>query len=302
MSGGESGGEMLWKPMTMDEFAAFQQADGMKVVKVDDAWWAEIRPFFFRPLLPLTVIDPMCQSYPVKARLGGVLHAALPGSPANSQMHFFVYDDLDNYSLETLSKKRRKLAVQGMDTFVLKEFSDLDAFVTAAYPVYLCFFRRTKYRYRSDRVEKEGFVKWATVLFEHPKIVKVGAFHGDQLCAVEISYQVEDVIIGDTLFSNEFGKRQNVTDFVLHRLREAAVGSGARYFYLGLPTGVASLDQSKLIRGCKVLTRPAYLRINPVALSLAKLLMKPSYRKLQEIITPQLPQLMYGRPDTISHG
>jgi hypothetical protein len=79
---------MQWERMTIDEFASCQQADGMKVVKIDGVWWAEIRPFFFRPLLPLAEIVPWSKRYPLKAFIGGCLHAAPPGASANANMNF----------------------------------------------------------------------------------------------------------------------------------------------------------------------------------------------------------------------
>jgi hypothetical protein len=288
---------MLWDTMNIDEFAAFQRTDGNNVVKSGDVWWVEIRPFFFRPLFPFTEIDPSSHNYPLKSLLGGVLHLAPSSRRANSRMHFFIYDDLQSYSLDALSNKRKKITMQGVDKFTLKEFKDVDQFVAVAYEVYLSFFSRTQYWYRSERTEKKFFEKWAATLFAQPKVVKVGAFCGDQLCGVEVSYRVGDVIVGDTLFSNELGKRLNVTDFILHRLREAAAKTDASYFYLGLPSGVHSLDESKLIRGCKVMTRPALLKVNPVALSVAKVLMKSSYQKLLDITAPALPTLCY-RPDS----
>jgi hypothetical protein len=288
---------MFWETMTIDEFAAFQRTDGNKVVKSGDVWWVEIRPFFFRPLFPFTVIEASPRSYPLKSLLGGVLHLSPSGRSANTRMHFFIYDELQAYSLDALSNKRKKITLQAVEKLTLKEFENVEQFVAAAHDVYLSFFSRTQYWYRSERTERNMFEKWAATLFAQPKVVKVGAFHGDQLCGVEISYRVGDVIVGDTLFSNELGKRLNVTDFILHRLRESAAKTDASYFYLGLPSGVQSLDESKLIRGCKVLTQPALLKVNPVALSVAKVLMKSSYQKLLDITAPALPTLCY-RPDS----
>jgi hypothetical protein len=38
---------MHFEPMSVDEFAKYKREEGMKVVKVDGIWWAEVRPFFF---------------------------------------------------------------------------------------------------------------------------------------------------------------------------------------------------------------------------------------------------------------
>ena len=90
--------------MTIDEFAMFQQANGMNVVKIDDIWWAEVRPFFFRPLLPFTEIYPNSERYPLKSLIGGFQHVVPPGIKTNSHMNFLVFDNLQDYSLNMLSK------------------------------------------------------------------------------------------------------------------------------------------------------------------------------------------------------
>jgi hypothetical protein len=279
----------MWDRMTVDEFAMSQQAEGLKVLKIDGIWWVEIRPFFFRPLFPFAEIKPWSKRYPLKAFAGGFLHLVPAGEPANSNMNFFVYDNLKNYSLDSVSNKRRRIIMQGIRNFVAKRITDPDEFIDTAYAVYITYYNRTKYSYKDERADKGAFSEWAKNLFNNQKILKIGAYHNDKLSAIEISYYVEDVIIGDTLFTDDVSLNMKVTDFILHTLREAAVYTNARYFFVGLPTGVSSLDQSKLIRGCKLLKMPAYYKINPVALSVARVFMKPSYQKLLEITAPPSP-------------
>jgi hypothetical protein len=279
---------MFWDPMTIDEFARSRQADGMKVVRIDNIWWTEVRPFFFRPLFPFSEIYPSPQKYPLEARIGGVLHLVPSGVPANSTMNFFVYDNLQNYSLNSVSHRRRRIINQGIKYFTAKRITDLTEFIDTAHEVYISFHNRTRYSYKNNRVDKRVFTEWAHKLFDQKKIVKLGAYHSGKLSAIELSYRVGNIIFGDTLFANNIGLNKKVTDFVLHTLREEAGKSDARYFFVGLPTGVRSLDSSKLNRGCKIINMPAYYHINPLALSIAKIFMKSSYQKLQDIIAPNL--------------
>jgi hypothetical protein len=276
---------MYWDRMTMDEFAICQQGEGLKVVQLDGIWWVEIRPFFFRPLFPFTPIDPQSKRYPIKALIGGFLHVVPDGVTANSSMNFFVFDDLKNYSLSALNSKHRHTTRTGMENFTAKPLTNQDEFIDSAYEVYISFQRRTNYSYKDDRVNRQAFTKWAEHLYRNPKVQKTGAYHKDKLSAIEISYFIEDVIIGDTFFANNASLKMNVTDFIYHTVREAAAQTDARYFFVGLPTGVKSLDQSKLWRGCKILRMPACYKINPVSLSVAKVFMKSSYQKLLEIVS-----------------
>lgn len=272
--------------MTIDEFAICMRAQGQKLVHLDGTWWLEPRPFFFRPLFPFTEIVPQSQRYPFKASIGGLLHVVPAGSAANSTMNFFVYDNVESYSLSSLRAKTRRSIKTGMRFFTVKPIADKLEFVEEGHRVYLSFQTRTKYSYKSERVKKNVFAQWGELLFSNPKIRKWGAYHDGKLCAVQISYLVEDVVIGDSYFADDQSLDLKVTELLLHTLRESAVGTKARYIFMGFPSGVSSLDESKERRGCKLLTLPAYYKMNPACLSPIKMFMKPSYAKLMKITAP----------------
>jgi hypothetical protein len=277
---------MHWEKMTVEEFATYRREEGMKLVKSDSIWWAEVRPCFFRPLFPFREITPGSKRYPVKSILGGILHLVPPAVPTESCINFHVYDDLKNYSLDMLNGKRRKVTRDSLSRFTIKPITDPDEFIEKGYEVYKIFFERTNYWYHNDRIDKDKFRIWAGKLYHHSKINKTGMYLSGKLCAVATSYRIEDVICGDYLFSDNEGLRANVVDFLMHILRESAACTDAKYFFSGLPTGVDSLDSSKTKKGCKLLRLPAYCKINPLALSVAKVLMKDSYRKLLKVIDP----------------
>lgn len=271
---------MKWERLTIDEFAEYSKASGMKVEKIDGLWWVEARPFFFRPLFPFTEVDPGRNRYPAGAFIGGFLHAVPSGSVANSQLNLMVYDDLDAYSFDILGEKQRWLTKKGLKNFEARRVTDIIEFVTEAYDVYVSFYKRTKHKYKNERLVRSHFHSWAKVLFDNPKVLIIGVYRKGKLCAIDISLLIEDVIYDDIFFSDSESQPLKVTDFILHVKRELAALSGGRYIFRGLPTGKASLDESKIIRGCKLLQIPAYCRINPVALLAVKMFMKDSYNKL----------------------
>jgi len=271
---------MKWEPMSIDEFAEHQRASGMKVRKLGGVWWAEVRPFFFRPVFPFTALDPEAVRYPYSSWIGGVLHAVGPGVVPNSRMNLFVYDDLKNYSLSVLGDKHRNITRKGIKNFTARRITDSAEFIRDAYEVYLSFYERTRYRYKSERLIKSNFVSWAQALFSSSKVFVLGAYRNNRLAAVDISYHVENIIYDDVFFSDSESLSFKVTDFMLHTLREYAAASGAQYLYRGLPTGKPSLDASKLTRGVRVLELPACCRLNPFALFAVRLIMKESYNKL----------------------
>lgn len=274
---------MTWEPMTIDEYAEFQKKTGAKVVRIDGTWWTEARPFFFRPLFPFAEITPRYDRYPLQALVGGVLHPVPAGAPSNSRMNLFIYDELKEYSLEKMGAKQRWIIRQGLKNFQARRMTDVNAFIDEAYGIYDSFYARTRYFYKKERRNREAFAKWARSIFQFPKVMVLGAYHGERLCAIDISYRVEDVIIEDVFFSDTDSQSLRVTDFVIHTLREAASASDARCLFRGFPSGKKTLDDSKVTRGCRVLKLAAYCKINPLALWVGKAFMNESYRKLLAI-------------------
>ena len=274
---------MLWEPMTIDELAAYQRACGVHVVKIKDTWWIEPRPFFFRTLFPLAEISPEFKRYPVPHLIGGVLHLVPAGTAGNANMKLFLYDQLKDYSLSKLTTKQKWVIKKSTENFYAKRITDLKDFIETAFPIYELFFNRTRYSYKKERSQKAIFAAWAKTLFHFPKIMIIGAYNQDRLSAVDISYQVDGLIIDDVFFSDTPSQGLRVTDFMVHTLRERAASSEARFLFRGFPCGKQSLDESKINRGCKIYKIPAHCRVNPVSLYLGKLFMNESYKKLMTI-------------------
>lgn len=275
----------MWEAMTIDEYAAFEKRCGTRVIKVGDTWWVEPRPFFFRPLFPFAAVPPRFSNYPAKALLGGILHPVDQERSGNSHLHFFLFDNLPEYRLERLPLKQRQNTKKSMKYFSARRITDFDTFVEEGSRIYHSFFHRTGYFYKKERLGKEGFAAWARPLFEQKKVVVTGAYQEGRLAAVEVSYRVEDVIIEDVFFSDTASQVHQVTEFMTHTMREAAAGTDARCIFRGYPSGKLSLDESKVLRGCKVMKLPAHFRINPLVLFVVKNFMKESYRKFVAITT-----------------
>jgi hypothetical protein len=274
---------MIWEPMTIDELAAYQRACGVHVVKIKDTWWIEPRPYFFRTLFPLAEINPEFRHYPVQHMIGGVLHLVPNGVDSNTSMKLFLYDELQKYSADQLATKQKWVVKKSLENFSAKRITDINEFVDTAFPIYESFYDRTKYSYKKERSQKAIFADWSKNLFAFPKIMITGAYHQDKLAAVDVSYQVDDLIIDDVFFSDTQSQGLRVTDFMVHTLREAAAASSAKFLFRGFPCGKQTLDESKIRRGCKIYRIPAHCKVNPVALFVGRLFMNESYRKLMTI-------------------
>jgi hypothetical protein len=197
-----------------------------------------------------------------------------------------VYDELQDYTLGSLGQTQQRMTVRGLRTFSIRRITDLSEFVNDAHGIYLSFYERTGYRYKKERVQIEHFTRWSQALFTFPQVVVLGAYHQGRLAAIDVTYRVDDVIVDDVFFSDTASQQLRVTDALLHAIRESAAASDAQYLYMGLPSGKRSLDASKIMRGCKVLQKPASLRINTFSLFLAKRFRRESYDKLVEMTSP----------------
>jgi hypothetical protein len=272
--------------MTIEEYAHFSQMNGEKVVRYDDVWWKEVRRFFYRPLFPFLELKLHEKKPPRNALIGGYQHLvpqdlSRADATGNSFMNFLIFDDCERYSLEQLKHNHRSNIKKGMRYFTIKEVVDKDEFVRNGYSAYMSFYARTGYDYKKERRDKESFARWANTLFSSSKILKLGAYEGNEISAIHISYRVGDVVILATFFSKTEALRLRVTDAMMHALRERAVTKkGIQCMFAGLVTGQKGLDESKQGYGCKVVSRRAFHGLNPLSRFLIRNFMPSNYRKL----------------------
>jgi len=272
---------MPWKPMSIDEYADYESGNGATLVKVDDVWWRAVRPFFYRPLFPFQRLAPGTVKPPSPSRLLGYQHPVPEGEPSNSFLNAVVFEDIHGYSLDTLKKDKRYNIKKALKHLSVKRIEDYREFVEGGYSVYLAFFDRTRYKWKSDRIHRQAYVKWATNVFRFPQIVTHGVYRDGTLSAVNISYRVEDVIFDAAFFSTTEALRMGSSELTWHVIREqAAAVRDARCIYEGPLLGNKGLDESKLFRGCTIRCQPAFLSMNPLVLFLLKRAGKTAYEKL----------------------
>jgi len=289
-----TGSTMQWKPMTIDDYALFHQINGTKVVNVDGIWWREVRPFFFSPVFPFLEISSRSSTYPLRSKIGGIHHLVPSGLNANSYMHFFVYDYLQSFCFDQLPSKRKKEIHRWLQHFSARQITDMRT-LHSAYDIYLSYYNRMCNGCNGARPVYSEFLKWTNTLYSYPQVLKLGIYKSDKLCAIATLYQVNDVIICGTFFSNFESEKLRVTDFVYYLIRELSVTSDAKYIYLGRVTGKRELDELKLQRGCRILSLPAYCKVNPMSLYLLKGFIKNKFSKSNLIdFSPVTPSLTQG--------
>src|SRR5947208_2448769 len=102
--------------MSLRDYAQVQARFGVKVLERDGYFWRKVRPFFYRPLLPVEAHEVPSGQRPV-AWPSGFQYAVAEGQRANSAMNFIMLDEPQAYSLEGLPHKRRQMIKRAAQDF-----------------------------------------------------------------------------------------------------------------------------------------------------------------------------------------
>jgi len=269
-----------WRCMSEERYAALEQRFGAKVRKVGGVWWRRIRPCFYRPLLPFEALDEAVLQRPCWWP-GGYQYALADAQRANSTINFLIYDELDTYSLETLSHCRRRQIRRAAGHFQIRPITDVAELKAHGYAVYLSFYQRTRYAYKSERICRAGFDRWADVLGEFPEAIVLGAYGTGGLAAIGVAYWVKTSLIYASVFSATDALQKNVAALLLHELRRrSAQQPGIARIIARRYQGGNSLDKFYLDRGCKLLRAPARLVVNPVMGALIRWALPRAFARL----------------------
>jgi hypothetical protein len=199
-------------------------------------------------------------------------------------MSFLIFPDAGNYSLHTLRPKLRYQVRWAMKRFIVRPLTDRAEFKKKAFPVYKSFYARTKYRYLATRTRQTNFDKWADAVFDHGASLVLGAFRGVELSAISIAHAVEDTLMHSTVFSVGEALRDHVSSLLLHAVRQAASQDGGiTQVYAGTPkpAGNHGIDEFLIRRGCRVMTKPACMRLNPTSSLVLRCFMSYQYARMR---------------------
>lgn len=257
---------MALQPITFDEFAALEAANGGRMVRRSGIYWKVVRPCFYQPLIPWAEYPHASLRGPAAALLGGWQHVVPPNEPFNSSLRFLAFSRLRDYGVEALDYNRRRQLKIALKRFTVREMVNRDELARLGYPVYLDFQARTGYDYYASRTQEPIFAAWTHRLFDCQKLHILGAFDGEQLVGLSFSYLFGTSLAYMTFFSTTDAQKHFVSDLMLHKVREFAAGRqdvttlvATRY------KGGATLDRFYLMRGAEIVVKPSYLTINPLA-------------------------------------
>jgi hypothetical protein len=274
--------EVFLQPMTPGEYAAYERSMGATVVESEGIYWRRVRPGFYRPLLVFEPLNHLFVRPPCGVVWGGWQYAVCNPEWANGSISFLVFKSVAGYDLHCLEKKRRWEVRTAERVFTVRPLNGPEE-LSAAYPVYVDFQRRTGYKYRSDRLDPACFAQWARQVFQHPGVLVLGAWHEECLRAVSILQRVGRTLIYATFFATGEALRRHVASLMLHGVRVLGAHlDGVAQIYAGLRKGGGekSVDEFYLQRGCEVVTLPARLHVHPVTGWLLKTFRPDLWRRL----------------------
>lgn len=255
-----------WQEMTIAELARFERILGQRIFPVKGIYWRGVRCFFYRPLLPFQEFRPGTGGFPLFGLIGGFQHAVPPSELANSFLNYLMFEDAPAYSLESLDYNRKRQVKLAMKHFEIRPVSDVNEFKQNAYPVYLSFLNRTQYPYGSQRKHRDFFCEWADNLFQIRPAVVLGGYRNGVLGGISVSLLVEDTLCYKMFFCDTESLKLGLSDLMLHSVRQAVATSRcARQIFAGMYNGGKGLDDFYLLRGFRLVRKPALLRLNPLA-------------------------------------
>ena len=248
--------------MNIEEHAQLEQKTGSRLIKKENIWWRQVRPSFYRPLLPFESYNygeiircfPPWQTvqFPVKEE-----------SRANSQLHMIVFEDIQSYQLDTLNRSRRhdiKNAIKNRVT--IRRIHDATPFISQAYSIYQSFYQRTHYKFQKNRNQKEKFDDWVHILMSFPDVYLLGAYLASELIAIGVCCIVDRILIYKSMINTKKSIPFRAQDLLLHYIREEiAKKENVDLIFMGMVDREPGINNFKLWRGAKILSLPAHLKI-----------------------------------------
>jgi hypothetical protein len=267
---------ITWPEMSIHRYAELERGFGANVVRVNHTWWVQIRPFFFRPVLPFQSFD---SSMIARTRKRGVLqHAVANGEVYDSYLNPIIFDDVQNYDPNKLRKNVRGSLKKALSSdAIVRRIVDEQEFCKKGYAVYASFYERTGYDFGGSKKKSEAeFSKWARLLFQFPELVILGVFLADELVAFELTCVVEETLIIKTVVTSDAALKLDASDLLLHNCRISVIGQeNINQIYYGMLSRNTSLNKFKTMRGGRIHSLPSQTHLRPFVLNWLKRL-RPS--------------------------
>ena len=269
--------------MTEDEYADYQVTTGNAVRRFGTLYWVRTKSLFFRPLLVHEAYSPSAADLPPLG-LGGFQYVVPDGHEANSTMRFLILDDVHAYALGKLQSKRRLLIKNAAKLFVVRPIKEIAEFQKQGFHAYSSFYQRTHYQFKSERARRSQFDQWAAAVLKCTKALVLGGYdQGGELKGVSISHWIGKSLLYSTFFSDTPTLQKGLGELMFHVLREIACRTpGIENVIVRRYQGGNGMDNYYLLRGSRLVCRPAILRLHPLTKWILKSCFPARYAALGE--------------------
>jgi hypothetical protein len=251
------------KNISIDDYAKFELSNNEAVFKHNNIWWRKIRIGFYRPILPFYSYDKSSISIPWMFYIGGFQFSVTNIDDSDSYVNYFIFDDLKNYDIKNLKYNIRRQIHIGEKNLKVNMVKDIDDFVRQGYHIYKSFQAKTNYMWKKERLDVNNFRQWAEKIYSH-NILVLGAYLEEILIAINIIAHVQDFIFLMSSFADSTYSKYYPYDLLLHEIRKIAQKrDNVKFIFYGNYASKDGVNQSKILRGAKLISLPSYYYINP---------------------------------------
>jgi hypothetical protein len=266
--------------MTVDEMVEADKGVESRFHFFKGIWWREVKPFFYQPAWFLTPVKPeVARPNPFKS-LGGYYHIVPEGSYSNGVIVTNSIENISEYSPEKLQHAKTRYNIkQGLKNVKIL-IPELEHMITDGYEVYLSWKQRIGKVYK-DRSHKNTFRNWINNEYLISKRLILGAYVDDHLIASLIGHAVQDTACMTMLYSNsKFHSFHPVDALVYSFILICQKNPDINRVINGLKSLKPGLQIFKKRHGFKEIVYPAYIHMNYLARTAAKIFLPEQYKRL----------------------
>jgi len=259
----------------------FMGAQYSKPVRARDGrWWYGVKPGLY---FPVEILKPSVNPAALKIGLYfGRQYRVEPPHESNSFLKLNMIDDLQAYSIRSVSKSKRskiRSAEKSCEVMLLK--GDINKkLLGILWGSWNENYRRTQWK---KGLDLKGFVNRFMPHYHAPGVnILIAKRKSDELVLGYYIFKVVDgVFYGDSIVTNDASKSYHINDFLRFKAMRSAAICGVSTAYSSLVSNVENIERFKKSLGFVATAYPACLELNPVSEKVIKIFMSDSFKRLK---------------------
>jgi hypothetical protein len=258
--------DKLWSGLSFtvtdeEEFAHEQGVAGDRVHFSGGVWWRELRSGFCQPCFCTREVDHRRARPQFLRSPAGFNHVAAPGSPANGIYRAILRENMQQYSLQQLERRKRNVVRSAIARLEVRPVTKLEDLLGDGYEVYVSWRQRTGWG--KDKSQRAKYEAWITSAFRRPKRTVLGAYCDYKLVGFMLPAAVLNVAFISYIASHTDALWAYPNDALYHAfLCVARQTAGIEVANMATVSTKPSLDRFKLCYGT-IKELPCYTWLNP---------------------------------------